>query len=80
LLKDLKWLRTNDSFAVDHESRCALYAQLAGVVGIGSNDGCVFFGIQTFVESVGIQAELGGKLFEVVFVERAAVLPGLAFE
>jgi len=40
----------------------------------------IFSGIQALIELLGIQIEIGGEFFQVVFVERTLVFTGLVVE
>jgi hypothetical protein len=73
-------LGADDRLPVDYKGGRALHAKLLGCAGFLLDEGGVFAGIQALVEGCGLQAELLGKAFELVFAEGTLVFAGLSLE
>lgn len=73
-------LSSNQSLAVDGESRGALDTQLAGNLGLLLHDLGIFTRVQTFIESRGVQVQAGRDLLEIIFAECSLVFTRLVFK
>jgi len=80
LLEHLKGLCADNTLTIEDEGRRALHTQGLCPGGFLLDNSGVFARVQAFVERLCIQAQLNGKGFQIVLVERAPVFSVLAVE
>src|SRR5438552_14129017 len=66
-------LRAGEDAAVDEERRCARHAGGVAVLDVGIDDALVFVRVDADVEAAGVEAQLGGALFQIGVAELARV-------